>query len=68
MLRGAAAGGSVAASEDRIRELATRLDTTKLCAACLSPRLPACLIACLSACPPACHGRTWVPKVVSAAS
>lgn len=36
-LRGAAAGGSVAASEDRIRELAARLDSTKLCAAC--PRL-----------------------------
>ena len=40
-LRGAAAGGGVAASEARIRELAAQLDDTKLCAAqpmsCLRP-------------------------------
>jgi len=32
-LRSAAAGGGVAASETRIRELAAQLDDTKLCAA-----------------------------------
>ena len=31
-LRSAAAGGGVAASETRIRELAAQLDETKLCA------------------------------------